>query len=774
MASSLCSMAGYTLTLKKLSIDFMESYDLEHAGEDGYTPLLDKDKNIRFSEYGLDEESAAYYEITTRSGEKHRVYIGDKTPNGGGFYVRYYNETEGDRQAVYRLSDNSNLSNMFDVDISRTSLFLSSPEHLVYPQINYPVSMTTYLMPESFKSYFRNPDGSYRKVIDFSYIDIDTRKFTQTSTQPYILNDKSVLSGYMINSDKVNEALQDLYNISTLMSSDYASIPAKDYVTVEKLVGNVMGGAQLRPTPSNFSTAQKYSEAFDKYAESVEASVSKAVAENEDLYQLLAKYGLAEPAYKFNYYSTVFASSSMRLPIEFNCIWVSELTEKNTYYVWAPMYQQIVEISYNYLNFLSWDSFDWVSDKLLHLSVNFLDSIRVTGKDITGDLKDLLFEVDSSYSLSWKTGFVSGYKAPFNSMIDSTDFNVAAILGYDGQKTLSLSAAVKYTYQAKNSETGEITDQSRTLSAKLISNMDLAVVKTYCKWLCSSDPNAFFESQSSEMQQSLNAYMQSKPTVRRNETTVYLVHTVSDSETVANEKHYIEAKNYTVTIIYDLASDSLKITAGQQGQAAPLVYDERVFDDYFILKVKNNSADAKDRLNTITEQDIANVANLHSSVTAFSSTQNRLCVTIYDNAGKVVSTNEYMYDENNKEAEGSRYIQAFKSFYMTILYSTYGGYATEAETVGGAVLTYEQMEAYQAKGDDCDLKIDVRLCVDDTKYIYRMYNYSSSKSYITVEGNETDGGEGIFYILRNRTDKFLSDAVRASKGDTSIKSDGAY
>lgn len=774
--SALASYSGYTITLKKLSIDFMEAYDLEHADEEGYVPLLDENKNIRFSEYGLDEESASYYEITTLDGEKHRLYIGSESSNGGSYYVRYYSESEGHRNAVYRIADDPGVSTALGVDLSRDALFLSRPETLVYPQINYPTNETTFLMAESFKTYFldKSSESGYRKVIDFSYIDLEGRNYTIDQVRPYALNDKSVLAGYILDADKVSTALDQLYDISSLLSADYTPSAVHNYVSVVKLLENVLSGAQARPSPASFSSEERYLEAFDKYAASVEATISEELAKNGALYQLLDSYGLAEPKYKFSYYTTAYAYSNVRLPIEFNCVWVSELTENNTYFVWSPMYQQILEIGYQYLTFINWDSFDWVTDDVTDISINFIDSIRVTGKDQLGKLQDILFELDNSYDISWSSGFIPSYTRPFSDLIKSSKFNVVGGLGYDGKKTLTLQAVVEYTVELRNPQTGESSKQTNSLKATLLSNIDLEVVKTYCRWVCAASPSEFYASLSSEMQQSLEAYASSNPSVKKGADRVEVTHTVSDAYAIAAGNHYLEAKNYTVTISYDRDTENLSVTAGQQGQPAPLIYDERVFDNYILLNIKNDPEKDAEIFAGLTDEDLDRVADFYYSISGITSIQSRLRVTVFDEGGRTVSSNVYLLDKNNSSAEGSVYISAFRKFYQTILFSNYAGFADEAETIGGSKLTVEQMEAYQAAGDNCDLKIDVRLTTNDTKYVYRMYNYSAVKTYITVEANETNGGEGLFYINRTRCEKFLSDAVRASLGDDSIEGDQIY
>ena len=84
------------------------------------------------------------------------------------------------------------------------------------------------------------------------------------------------------------------------------------------------------------------------------------------------------------------------------------------------------------------------------------------------------------------------------------------------------------------------------------------------------------------------------------------------------------------------------------------------------------------------------------------------------------------------------------------------------------MLTDEEMAAFKAAGDLCDLKIHVKVNLDNIEYVYRMYNYSATKSYITVNG------DGIFYILRSRVAKFINNAYSASIGDGSFEGDTTH
>lgn len=81
-----------------------------------------------FSKYGLaDENNPAYYVLTTTSGEKHTVYLGNYTPNGGGIYCRYK-----DRNALYVIPSS----------VAKT--LLSGAEGLITPMLMLPLPNTAY------------------------------------------------------------------------------------------------------------------------------------------------------------------------------------------------------------------------------------------------------------------------------------------------------------------------------------------------------------------------------------------------------------------------------------------------------------------------------------------------------------------------------------------------------------------------------------------------------------------------------------------------------
>ena len=86
------------------------------------------------AEFGLDEASEpAYYVLHTVEGQSYKVWVGDKTPNNNGYYVRY-----NERNTVYVLES------------TLETTVLSPIESFVTPLIITPTSLTNYAMLDDF------------------------------------------------------------------------------------------------------------------------------------------------------------------------------------------------------------------------------------------------------------------------------------------------------------------------------------------------------------------------------------------------------------------------------------------------------------------------------------------------------------------------------------------------------------------------------------------------------------------------------------------------
>jgi len=107
----------------------------------------------------------------------------------------------------------------------------------------------------------------------------------------------------------------------------------------------------------------------------------------------------------------------------------------------------------------------------------------------------------------------------------------------------------------------------------------------------------------------------------------------------------------------------------------------------------------------------------------------------------------------------------FRRFYQALL---------TASVEGNADLTEEEMAALRATPDeDCQLKLTVHLSDGEkTRYaVYRFYQYTERKSYMTIElldspddAGDPAKGQGLFYVSRTFCDKLIADAQRFIEG----------
>lgn len=199
MFASLASHCGYTLSASRVE-----------------NPIRDADGSFR-TEYGLDGSRrftvtrAAYDKSGRRiaSDTSYTVYIGDALPSDGGYYV----QLEG-RDKVYIFST-AGASSAFYHPMNET--LLSPVENLVSPMFTYPMSSDSYYDVKNFyiartgTNFPENPDD-LSLLIEFSFVPSWKRTGTLSSTVSYVC-DFALLGGFDVNSTAANAAMYDLYRV---------------------------------------------------------------------------------------------------------------------------------------------------------------------------------------------------------------------------------------------------------------------------------------------------------------------------------------------------------------------------------------------------------------------------------------------------------------------------------------------------------------------------------------------------------------------------------
>ena len=379
--SSLRTTAGYSITAGKV--------------ED---PI--KDEQGRFSEYGLVPERRVdddgneydyvptYYILTEKSGTRHKVIIGDRLVTGTGYYAQYV-KIDGSQEipfdAVYILG-----THIAD------SLLLPIKDYVV-PELTYPMTANTSAEVELFKIHRQKGDSQeYEELVSFSYVDMSERENTSMHYVPYRFDagpsPASSLKGYVPSAENISRCINALYE----------------------------------PSFVGIHTFELTPEAL------VETGLHKAVL-NEDLSQKLDSEG--NPVYELDadYMVTFYYSPSddqgNRLPPVQNVIMISGPNENGNYYAmteirmrndrgeyeFAYNLNMIVEIEGVSLHFLTWDSYDWISDTYIQMNIALCGSIKIETKnysasftlsnpfDISQGLSSDLLSITGSDSLGHST-----------------------------------------------------------------------------------------------------------------------------------------------------------------------------------------------------------------------------------------------------------------------------------------------------------------------------------------------------------------------------------
>lgn len=342
--STLVISTGYTSTYMKL--------DLEKVKQYGY------------GEYGLPTNSADaknYFVITSTGGESYKVILGNQVLAGTGYYAML----EG-RPDVYILKE------MEESDYSYTlsQALLLGIEAYVTPTVMDTMGSTDYFDVSNFElnavgslteDVLSDPDldinSLITNIVKFSYIPNELRKVTFGSTAPYegsVKYDGFGVSDYMI--DDCLQNLMDLVPLRTVkLLTEEENEDGKGLLYFAKMLREGEENADVKKKIGEIGYCIEYTHNIERDA-------------------------------KNNYKPTKWVDQ---------LLWISTLTENETYYIYNEAYQMIVEVDRTYLEFLQWDTFTWVEGDVFDGNIAFMDKLEII---IPGG-EHLVFELDNSESL---------------------------------------------------------------------------------------------------------------------------------------------------------------------------------------------------------------------------------------------------------------------------------------------------------------------------------------------------------------------------------------
>jgi len=244
---------------------------------------------------------------------------------------------------------------------------------------------------------------------------------------------------------------------------------------------------------------------------------------------------------------------------------------------------------------------------------------------------------------------------------------------------------------------------------------DLSVVENYCRRLL-GDP---LTGLSSDDIAAMNKYASSLSGKSVANGVVTLTHKIYAP---GDQYQYVNNTNYYLTFTY--SGENLSLSSRVEGQSSRLLYDSEIFSDYYAYYI-----DDRNNTPSLSEDELEAVEEFFMAVNRVSSEQTRVTVSVSGGEPFDMGVAEY------------------KELYKKLLQISFYGRADEADTSGGNALSSEEMESFAAS-DDAALTIDFYLSVGED-LVFRSYDYSSTKSYTTINRH------GKFYINKITKDAFV-------------------
>lgn len=347
------------------------TYNAAHViANDRFTGVKD------LSEYGLAEETRidedgnlyeytpSYYILTTNSGEKHKIIIGDMLVDGSGYYIQYENGKGQRRPAVYVLTP-TDVSSV-DALMTYESTIMGPAKNYLTPSLIYTDSSNTFYEVENFTVSQKQEDGKeYNDLISFSYSDIADRTGTVLGSHPYVF-DKTSFTSYNPNHDNIDMMLKNLIEPNIV---DIAAIDPTDAEKAKFGLMSIKVDENGDPILDKHGNIQYYYDSeymlkFNKYI-TMDVKDSNGNVKSEK-FKITQKIYISAKNENGNYYT-------------FTLITMPDATAKGM--IESVNINIINEVSESTLGFLHWNSYNWVYPTFMQMGISYLEELDITYGD---------------------------------------------------------------------------------------------------------------------------------------------------------------------------------------------------------------------------------------------------------------------------------------------------------------------------------------------------------------------------------------------------------
>lgn len=312
-----------------------------------------KDANGEYSEYGLVAEkridkdgkeydyTPSYYVITSASGLKHKVIIGDALLDKSGYYIQYEDKNGVKRDAVYILKP----TDMTEVNgTTFENTILGPAKNLLTPSLIYPATGNDYHDVNDF-SINKKENGELDEIVNFSYVDIADRTQTVLGIHPYVFSDDS-FKGYHPNYDNIDLALQKL------MDPDIVDIAVVAPTKEQRVEYGIMKKIDKGDGTFEYVYDSEYVIKFKKKIKP---------ADSEESFELVQTIYVSKRNSDGNYYTF----TEMRAP---------NITDENIFN--GVKIDMICEVSTATLDFLEYDTYDWIYPQFMQIQLDYVKDVE--------------------------------------------------------------------------------------------------------------------------------------------------------------------------------------------------------------------------------------------------------------------------------------------------------------------------------------------------------------------------------------------------------------